>query len=1126
MEETNKTLENEPPSEEVAAPRHSLSQPDLRKRPRKEHIEKIPILATFEENKRLNRENFILNSKLKDATYRERELRDQLPREVDAIMEEFFALQLGRQEFERKYSELSATVVRAEKAEENERIALERAEKAEQMLSDLEKDTDSENGRLKEDLEKLRIRIAELEEVNCGNDDWTLASSAGDRAMEEISDELERCKRDCNELTTKNKELESVITQLKEDLDKTTNKTFMLGVPEDTNILIERIKSLEEESRVKEENYSAVIKSYMKKVTKLERALVRAEGSFDITPNLTFTATDKTKLDKCVKSLMNELTSARSQNQELRRQCAALSGGVLDISSVVDNDNIRQKLVDLSHNISPRDENEGEDYNENIRKVVEECDEIFQKLEQQGLLDLSYDLSAESSGNKSNSMPVLEAIERDAEDEDNDEEKEQNKFEDPNMSELLAMNQSINNILYHSLNTSTEIGETRVKLASVRTLISSMFNRLKGSAALFEEIFEYLSEGSEANKELAEKISQMSLEWTKARREAEDVSNVIDYAETSVAQLQNQLSALENSLNESSFIFEASRRITLNRTGGVDMNMSRNLHMSVLENQNLASAHNELNNLRTKYDDACETVDKLNELIEELKDDKANLASSLSMANSSVDVIRKHLNEVEIANSNLQLEKDEFSARCSDYQQNTKHLTEMLQNMQTECDSLRERLGGLEKHNNLLNEDIAAYKRVEDQMKMDLSLANHEKETLISSVEEWKEEAETFKQSFEARSASLNKLKEDYKALKIEVEQASTELAEAKVALHSFERDTEKQRRYFEEEIRAQTEIAQAARDNANELAEKLMDKEHSLIGDRQSKFGLVVGNDERLSLIDRSNQKTRCIQTDDDGLAEMLTEYFSMYTRLATCVRKYLSFSQHDYDYQTENSVEFMEFDLNNIEQEIKTFCKQYEDNVEHMVRVNNKLIEYGEVNDSCSQPATSDVPHYQKTEIEQGRRVSPLKQLLYALTMQSVDLVQNVKLLHKHMDNPKRGDIVVKLLNDARSLRNQLNDNYACFQSKDKENDLSLVPQGEVIQKLEHAEKVNAVLFAGLKQANDKLIELEKAVPKSNKAVIEKISKEMENIAKVMGSAQISSKNLSLARKPVMKPIAKNTL
>ncbi|KAF1756430.1 hypothetical protein GCK72_012883 [Caenorhabditis remanei] len=103
------------------------------------------------------------------------------------------------------------------------------------------------------------------------------------------------------------------------------------------------------------------------------------------------------------------------------------------------------------------------------------------------------------------------------------------------------------------------VEKMQAKMSQIRDALSRLFERLKSSAALFEDILEKMGSSSP----LADRIKQMKLAFETSICDHADVSVILEAAEKDLNNMSVNFSILEKSIVAESFIADVSRRFTI-----------------------------------------------------------------------------------------------------------------------------------------------------------------------------------------------------------------------------------------------------------------------------------------------------------------------------------------------------------------------------------------------------------------------------------------------------------------------------------------------------------------------------------------------------------------------------------
>ncbi|XGW19554.1 hypothetical protein V3C99_003416 [Haemonchus contortus] len=213
-------------------------------------------------------------------------------------------------------------------------------------------------------------------------------------------------------------------------------------------------------------------------------------------------------------------------------------------------------------------------------------------------------------------------------------ERTQQKVGPSNATNLSVMNASLMDLMSRSMNTSKDIVTFKTKLVSLRDVMHQMFEILKSSGVLFEDVLELLGSGTEEMRDLADRIRAMKFEWNTAIEGKRVVMDAIEETVVSVNRMQTELSAWEQSLNETSFRLDISMAQTTTecysvQTGRADEGGDSSLYQKSLEEQ------------RKQISLKTEEVDHMRSIV----DENASLKEVIAERESNLDVLRAALDE-------------------------------------------------------------------------------------------------------------------------------------------------------------------------------------------------------------------------------------------------------------------------------------------------------------------------------------------------------------------------------------------------------------------------------------------------------------------------------------------------
>ncbi|KAK6046739.1 hypothetical protein COOONC_15756, partial [Cooperia oncophora] len=232
-------------------------------------------------------------------------------------------------------------------------------------------------------------------------------------------------------------------------------------------------------------------------------------------------------------------------------------------------------------------------------------------------------------------------------------------------TDMSAMNASILELMNRSMNTSKDIAGFKVKLVSLRDVMQRVFENLRSSGVLFEDILEVLGSGTDEMRSLAEKIRAMKFEWNIAMEEKRVFMDAIDETVDSVTKLQSELSAWEQSLNESSFRLDVSMVHTTTQCFSVQT-------ARIDEERDLQPYQQEVAELQAQISSKTEEILQLRSIIEEAHEAR-------DMALSSAEDLRSDLKQMEARLIGMAEERDQLISTVQSDEAEKRMLKESLE---------------------------------------------------------------------------------------------------------------------------------------------------------------------------------------------------------------------------------------------------------------------------------------------------------------------------------------------------------------------------------------------------------------------------------------------------------------
>ncbi|CAI2312547.1 unnamed protein product [Caenorhabditis sp. 36 PRJEB53466] len=350
---------------------------------------------------------------------------------------------------------------------------------------------------------------------------------------------------------------------------------------------------------------------YMNKCSKLEYDLhhLRKNVTFDNSSMLVAGKTSeelKVQIDK----VNGELNTLRAENRELRIRCDQLTGGDGNLSVSLGQSRLLAGISTADHLGSANTQNETggtsmrihpdeslfEDLQDShlplmdttaAKRNKEEFDAVFaayqlaQNGQSRNTMESSFNSSMPppdrdatqsflSQKGFKNSPLMLPKSQKPLQSQQPDQ-IQNNSFSTKNASALVAsphmpLLQDVQQILdssavllegHHDANVKVE--QMQVKMTQIRDALSRLFERLKSSAALFEDILEKMGSSSP----LADRIKQMKLAFETSLCDHADVSVYLEAAERDLTNISLNFTNLEKSIIGHSFLNDVSRRFSI-----------------------------------------------------------------------------------------------------------------------------------------------------------------------------------------------------------------------------------------------------------------------------------------------------------------------------------------------------------------------------------------------------------------------------------------------------------------------------------------------------------------------------------------------------------------------------------
>ncbi|KAL6739539.1 hypothetical protein Aduo_012980 [Ancylostoma duodenale] len=485
------------PSQSPGNNRLNMSAGNIARPPRPQ---RVPLVKTQEDNEALRKQVVELNAKLSVATYQNMELERLLPRDVKDILQEYYSLQNSRLDLINEREELAALrrqlKAEADQAEANAQIKLEHLNA---KLRDYEKhmkDLQQQNEMQKERIAELEGALAKMEEMPTSLDalkgddsDWTIRSEC-DIVANELRDRLSAAEKENELLHHKVESLQKELDEKAAAVNDVTSQnkvgqTFVIGGGCDAEAYLQRIDDLEarlHEEQEERAKASAALAAYMSRYHKLEKKLQEAQISVTDSP-----FRNKEEARERAMQIYHGLCHLAMENKDLRKECARLckqnsilsanstahsihhtetpsdNDAVAEKSSLVTDEHFEEKQKELLRDLEDFIANAG-DY-DSLIDVMKDANSDFLHIS-------DADFSSRSRGSPDRSD--MRGPPRDSIAPEN----------------LSMVNASLVELMNLSLNTSKDIAKFKERLGLFRGLMERIFETLRNSGLLLEEVLE------------------------------------------------------------------------------------------------------------------------------------------------------------------------------------------------------------------------------------------------------------------------------------------------------------------------------------------------------------------------------------------------------------------------------------------------------------------------------------------------------------------------------------------------------------------------------------------------------------------------------------------------------------
>uniref|UniRef100_A0A7I4YLB3 Centrosomal protein of n=1 Tax=Haemonchus contortus TaxID=6289 RepID=A0A7I4YLB3_HAECO len=1048
-----------------------------------------PLSQTLEENKRLREEIAVLKSKLDVEQYKVAELKSLQPREVQDILEEYYSLQMSKFDLddERKQMaeerrqnnlEMERIEVRAQtKIEALQRKLHESETKCQSVIHELEQ--------YKERVRVLEAEIAKFDELPTSIDglkgddsDWTIRSE-GDIVSEELRRRLFAMEKENNALRRKideqTKELEEKLTMLSEAMSQS------------------KIDHLEGCLRVEEEERnktSSALVAYMSRCHALEKKIRNANLSYS---NLSFTAHNKEEVLRLVEKVRDVLRVLGKQNKELRKECTFLLGLQDQSDCSTDSsaasgkpDRVDRSIVEKTNLFAEDFEKKQQEILESLKTLADNVsnydESVLNILKGIGATDDTADI--ERCGGDAVVAEVPASPERIN--------VSQQKIDPSNATNLSMMNASLMDLMSRSMNTSKEIVTFKTKLVSLRDVMHQMFENLKSSGVLFEDVLELLGSGTEEMRSLADRIRAMKFEWNSAIEEKRVVMDAIEETVVSVNRMQTELSAWEQSLNETSFRLDISIAQTTTecysvQTARADEGGDSSMYQKNSEEmqKQISLKTEEINHMRSTVEEAREardlalsTADDLQSTVKQMEARLISMAEERERLISTIEADEAEKLELkELIESQLKL--------------NEEVQRDMLQ-LRSEADALNKELAAKEVLVVELEAKVAAAKDSNASLKEVIAERESKLGILRAALDEEQErrqeEHENWKNDLARAQGTSSALRRDLERIRNELNTKDERI-----------RCLQDQLRCVEENNYRMAEVVSSLASDENKGARNANANPLTAVVGVQT-TALMAKTKSRDAQTDLTRTTLAQMECDAVSYSSELDALRSAYTELREAVGQLVV--KNIKPLPDKSGIASIEKSCKELSRLIHHERRRRENQANELAAMTAKIEELRqkgllEVPSGTPLKVASATPASDAAAEKAKKFDDPNRKTLFVLTAMAMDLVKQLRRLSLLHTAGKQIDFTA-IIDLARKLRNELNDRFLIVRSEKENENKHCV--SDLVHMVKILERDNRTLHENVKAWQKEYEALQKQNA-GNPELTERIESQLRSIHSVMG-------------------------
>uniref|UniRef100_A0A1I7UVC5 Protein bicaudal D n=1 Tax=Caenorhabditis tropicalis TaxID=1561998 RepID=A0A1I7UVC5_9PELO len=1142
MEDNSVLMEDSNLEEVGAPPRKSMSQPSLAEAPAPappkrtlsgaqsaSNVRSIPIIQTWHENEELKGQIYSLRCEVQMHQRKYAEAKEACHKSVQDVLDEYVAFKLGQDEFEEKMGryadmekELAAFQRQAEDFEHQKEIM-------ERRIKELEAIPDANNT-----YGSLRGTLDDIMKKN--DPDFTLTSGYEERKIAQLENELFAEREKVADMENHIKDLLEEIREQSARLASAENAkvqleegaTFLIGKARQsqTEEQIKYIDELEtklENAKTENESIKKALVTYMNNCTALEREvyLIKKNSTFDSSSILIDGKTSE-ELKAQIDKVNGELNVLRAENRELRIRCDQLNGGDGNLSSsfadrlmagISSTDLESEKVVLDESKLPLMDTSAAIRNKEEFDNVYDEFESLKNQLE---------------SGADESSMPPPD---RDAT-ESFLSQKRHDQIQNLSFSTKSPMTshpmlQEVQHILDSSamILEGQHVEKMQAKMTQIRDALSRLFERLKSSAALFEDILEKMGSSSP----LAERIKQMKLAFETSISDHADVSAMFEAAERDLTNMSLNFSVLEKSI-----VADISKRFSI-APASEDIASSSLLNASYSpvfkfpRSGEVEKLQQEIRDLRAqlegsvthppsaRYEGPMDTIRRYSDIpdvpltaypsdityrspgdsehllqeihelraeLEKVKSFKSPLQNSPGRLSDVQIKAAQNFEELEVSQATLKKVETEKAALARDL----KNLEAAHHNMQMKLEEAIAQCGSEQdsrmKAEEAVHEMKKAMRHVQQEVETRISDACRQiQDQHLVVIEKLKEELTMSLAEETAAREQMEECRQDMERLK-----RRTREAEAKVEASANEKqEMVEQIVDLETRLEKLAEFESAATDCAGKMAAKKREIEVSRQKDEVETAAMEGLERIRQDVGKMSDKglKTQIIRGNATSIRLVCEELSRRITRIGEL--------QHA-------SSETMKYVNENIEQLQK-------ENDELKQQIITTTTSTTTTNNDENAPPTSQAPAAAaptSSAKPSSNFVSPTRQLLHESTMAVDGIVQKLKKTHGMPGMAgELKETVASLILDARSIRDFLHQKLILFKGIDMTKWVN-ESVDRLVEKLGQLHQDNLMLEEQIKKYKKEMKQMKATIPQLGHDVEKRIKQEIGGIATDMGAVK----------------------